>query len=42
MVLKTKGSYKINLDASNLNAGNYFYSLIADGNRLTKRMVITK
>lgn len=39
---KAKGLYKINLDASNLDAGTYLYSVIGNGNRLTKRMTITK
>ena len=38
----TKGSYNVKLDVSNYNAGNYFYSLIGDGNRMTKRMVVIK
>lgn len=36
------GLYNINLDVSELNAGNYFYSLIGNGSRLTKRMVVVK
>ena len=36
------GLYNVNLDVSELNAGNYFYSLIGNGSRLTKRMVVVK
>ena len=39
---QAKGTYNVSFDASNLEAGNYFYSLIANGQRLTKRMVVTK
>ena len=39
---QSKGSYNVTIDASNFTSGNYFYSLIANGNRLTKRMVVTK
>lgn len=39
---QAKGTYNVSLDASELNAGNYFYSLVANGQRLTKRMVVTK
>ena len=39
---QVKGSYNVSLDASEFTSGNYFYSLISDGNRLTKRMVFVK
>jgi hypothetical protein len=39
---QTKGSYNVTIDASNFTAGNYFYTLFANGQRLTKRMVVTK
>ena len=39
---QAKGSYNVTLDASEFTTGNYFYSLIANGNRLTKRFVVTK
>lgn len=39
---QAKGSYSVTLDASEFTSGNYFYSLISNGNRITKRMVITK
>lgn len=39
---QAKGSYNVTIDASDFTSGNYFYSLIANGNRLTKRMVVTK
>ena len=39
---QAQGTYNVSFDASNLNAGNYFYSVVANGHRLTKRMVVTK
>lgn len=39
---QAKGSYNVAIDASEFTSGNYFYSLVANGNRLTKRMVVTK
>jgi hypothetical protein len=39
---QAKGSYNVSLDVSEYNAGNYFYSLVGNGNRLTKRMVVVK
>ena len=39
---QTKGSYNVSLDMTNYTSGNYFYSLISNGNRLTKRMVVAK
>ncbi|MBL4594407.1 MAG: T9SS type A sorting domain-containing protein [Flavobacteriales bacterium] len=39
---QVKGSYKVSLDMSDYTSGNYFYSLIGNGNRFTKRMVVVK
>lgn len=39
---QVKGSYNVSLDMANYTSGNYFYSLISNGNRLTKRMVVVK
>jgi hypothetical protein len=39
---KSAGLYNVNLDISEYNAGNYFYSLVSNGSRLTKRMVVIK
>lgn len=36
------GEYSINMDATNFNKGVYFYTLTANGNQVTKRMVITE
>jgi hypothetical protein len=36
------GTYKVNVDASNLAAGTYFYQLNAGGRHFTKQLVITK
>ena len=37
---KQKGEYSINYHSSNLSPGIYFYSIIVDENRLTKKMII--
>ena len=39
---KGAGTYSINLNTAELNAGIYFYSIVVDGNRITKKMTITK
>lgn len=39
---KPVGTHKIELNNENLNAGIYYYSIIIDNNRITKKMVITK
>lgn len=39
---QSAGSYKVNIETSNLAAGTYFYSLNADGHNFTKQLVITK
>jgi hypothetical protein len=36
------GSYKVNLDATGLAAGTYFYQLFVGGHYLTKQVTITK
>lgn len=36
------GSHKMNIDVSNFSKGAYFYTLTANGNKVTKRMVITE
>lgn len=39
---KTEGLHTIELNTNNLKAGVYFYSVIVNGNRLTKKMTISK
>ena len=39
---QTPGSYKVNLQGSNLSSGTYFYSLIVDGMAETKKMILVK
>lgn len=39
---KTPGTHTIELNTDNLNAGIYFYSIVVDGQRITKKMTITK
>lgn len=39
---KTAGRHTINIENTKLAAGTYYYSLKANGNRLTKKMVVTK
>ncbi len=36
------GQYSIKVNTENFASGKYYYSLSADGNRLTKKMIITK
>lgn len=36
------GQYSIKINTENFASGKYYYSLTADGNRLTKKMIITK
>lgn len=36
------GSHKMNIDVSNFSKGAYFYTLTANGNKVTKRMIITE
>jgi len=37
---KAAGRHSINIESSKLSAGTYYYSLKANGNRLTKKMVV--
>ena len=39
---KVAGNHKVSLDLSNLNSGIYYYTLTADNNSLTKKLVLTK
>ena len=39
---QTSGQYSIKVNTTNFASGKYYYSLTADGNRLTKKMIITK
>ena len=39
---KTAGRHSINIESSKLAAGTYYYSLKANGNRLTKKMVVVQ
>lgn len=39
---KSEGTHTIELNTNALNAGVYFYSVVVNGNRLTKKMTITK
>ena len=39
---KTAGRHSISIENTKLAAGTYYYSLKANGNRLTKKMVVTK
>jgi choice-of-anchor B domain-containing protein len=39
---KNAGSYKVNYDAGRLSSGVYYYQLIAEGYRETKRMILVK
>ena len=39
---KAEGTHSIELNTNSLNAGVYFYSVIVNGNRLTKKMTISK
>ncbi|MCW3084559.1 MAG: Pectinesterase [Bacteroidetes bacterium] len=36
------GTYKVDIDASNLASGNYFYQLTANGHMFTKKFVVSK
>ncbi|RLD41912.1 MAG: hypothetical protein DRI86_12575 [Bacteroidetes bacterium] len=38
--VKTAGNHSIQIDASNLNAGVYYYSVIAGDKRITKKMIV--
>lgn len=39
---QTAGSYKVNFDGKNLPSGVYIYSIITDGNRLSRKMLLLK
>lgn len=39
---RAAGSHRLQYDTSALNEGVYFYSLVADGTRLTKRMTVIR
>lgn len=39
---KANGVHAINLDTKDFNAGVYFYSVVVNGNKLTKKMTVTK
>lgn len=39
---QTAGSYKLNFDGSNLPSGVYVYSIYANGNRLSRKMLLMK
>ena len=38
--VKTAGNHSIQINASNLNAGVYYYSVIAGDKRITKKMIV--
>ncbi len=38
--VKTAGNHSIHINASSLNAGVYYYSVIAGDNRITKKMIV--
>ena len=40
--LKTKGTYRIQFDGSNITSGIYFYSMQIDGNSIVKKMLLLK
>ena len=37
---KTTGVHTIELNTDKLNAGIYFYSIVLDGKRITKKMIV--
>lgn len=39
---KSQGIHSIQIDTESMNAGIYFYSIVVNGNRITKKMVVTK
>jgi hypothetical protein len=39
---QSTGKYNVEVDATNFAPGVYFYSLVVDGSRVTKKMVITE
>ena len=40
--LKTKGTYRIQFDGSNITSGIYFYRMQIDGNSIVKKMLLLK
>jgi hypothetical protein len=38
---KNQGDYAVEIDGASLTSGIYFYSLVVDGNKTTKKMVVT-
>lgn len=39
---KKPGTYGLDINTTDLNSGVYFYSLIVNGNRITKKMIVSK
>jgi len=39
---QSAGTYKVEVETSNLAAGTYFYQLRANGQNFTKKLVVTK
>ena len=39
---QSAGTYKVNVETTNLASGNYFYQLNANGQRFTKKFVVTE
>ena len=39
---KSSGSYKVTYDAGRLSSGIYYYTMITDGSRETKKMTLVK
>lgn len=39
---QNSGTYSIEINTSELNSGIYFYSILVNGNKITKKMTITK
>jgi hypothetical protein len=39
---KNPGTYSLEINTAELNSGIYFYSILVNGNKITKKMIITK
>jgi hypothetical protein len=39
---RATGAHQLTIDATDLAAGAYYYSLVVDGERLTRKMIVTK
>jgi len=39
---QNSGTYTMDINTSDLNSGIYFYSILVNGNKITKKMTITK